>query len=349
MQEKHLLASFASRAVLCGALFGLALMPVAHAQQSSIGPSDASSLAYSSSSALPNDPGTGGSGQAPTLGGPTQTQPQTPTYGQPQTPTYGGHRKYGHQTYSDRWTNADGSSKYALAFGGGMTIPVSQKTSTSTPGYAASCAPISTGLNQQGGDYSGSTPCIPDNTMVQTPDWAIQAGFGRNFNKRLGILAQFEFDRMNVAGPIVDYFINSNPPTASNPQGLLGLDMNTHVLSLTLNPIFNFYQGDHWGAYVIGGGGYYHKATNFTIAVSSGYGYGYGGGASNQNIDTVAGNTGGMDIGFGVTRKFSQYSNAKLFLEARYNYVASTSGAIVGYPENGYSTGYIPVVLGIRW
>ena len=346
MQHFQLLAKGTSRGLLCGAVFGLAFLPLAQAQQRQVGPSDATSLAYSSSSALPDDPGAAAGSQAPTLGGPTQTQPPTPTYG--------GQRKYGHQTYSDHWTNADGSHKYSLAFGGGMTIPVSQRTTSSTPGVSSPCVQNNSQLGAQGQYFYSNNgkpqPCIPDNTLVQTPDWAIQLGVGRNFNKRLGVLAQFEFDRMNVPASIINYIINSSSSLNAN-SNLSGMDMNTHVLSLTLNPIFNFYQGDSWGAYVIGGGGYYHKATNFTIAVSSGYGgYGYGGGyASNQNIATITGNAGGMDIGGGVTRKFSQYSSARLYLEARYNYVASLSNKNTAYPEASYSTGYIPVVLGVRW
>ena len=349
MQRTQLLAKMSSRSVLCGALFGLAFMPVANAQRSQAGPSDATSLAYSSSSSLPEDPGSAIDGQAPTLGGPTQTQPPTPTYG-------GGQRRYGHQTYGDRWTNADGSSKYALSFGGGMTIPLSPKTNTKTPGVQPSggtCAQNNSQLGAQGQYFnSGGSPCVPDNTLVQTPDWAIQIGLGRNFNKRFGVLGQFEYDRMNVAASIINYIINTNSTSSTSASGgLAGMDMNTHVISLTLNPMFNFYQTDTWGAYVIGGGGYYHKVTNFTITVSGGYGgYGYGGGyASPQNIATVAGNAGGLDLGFGVTRKFSTYSNAKLFLEARYNYINSLSNANSAYPENSHSTGYIPVVLGVRW
>src|SRR5487761_1521657 len=106
MQHSQLLAKVSSRSVLCGAVLGLAFMPVANAQQRQAGPADSSSLAYSSSGSLPEDPALGLGSQVPTLGGPTQTQPPTPTYG-------GGQRRYGHQTYSDRWTNADGSSKYA--------------------------------------------------------------------------------------------------------------------------------------------------------------------------------------------------------------------------------------------
>ncbi len=156
---KEQLAKGTSRLLFCGAVFGLAFLPLAQAQQRQVGPADSTSLAYSSSSALPDDPGSVDGSQAPTLGGPTQTQPPTPTYG--------GQRRYGHQTYSDRWTNADGSKKVAFEFGAGLNFPVG-------------------GIKR-----------------YQTLDWSIRAGLGRNFNQRLGALIEYSYDRFGLPRQVI--------------------------------------------------------------------------------------------------------------------------------------------------
>ncbi len=44
-----------------------------------------------------------------------------------------------------------------------------------------------------------------------------------------------------------------------------GLDGNSHIWSFTLNPIVNYYTSDTFGAYVIGGVGFYHKTADFTV------------------------------------------------------------------------------------
>ncbi len=153
MHQSQRLYRVASQAVFCGALLGLALAPMAGAQTSQAGPSDPTSMAYSSSS-LASDPGAGI--QAPTLGAPSSTQPQTPTYGQQR-------RTYGRPTYSDRWTNADGSNKYGFEFGGGFNLPTG-----GIKNY------ISTG-------------------------WNLKIGGGYNFSHRAGVMLDYDYTHFGIA------------------------------------------------------------------------------------------------------------------------------------------------------
>src|ERR1700730_16100992 len=139
-------------------------------------------------------------------------------------------RRYGRPNYNDSRTNSDGSAKYTFLVGGGFTLPV-------------------------GGSHS-----------YLTTSYNIQAGAGRNFNKTFGV--QVEFDWANFGFQTAT--LNNQLAIYNGPffqYGLPQLGGSSHIWSFTLDPIMNFYSSDTWGAYVIGGGGFYHKTANFTTPV----------------------------------------------------------------------------------
>jgi hypothetical protein len=121
--------------------------------------------------------------------------------------------------------------------------------------------------------------------------------------------------------------------------------------------MYTYYQGDSLGAYVIGGGGFYRKVTNFTLP-STGvycdfYGFCYQF-TQNQTFDHYSNNAGGVNGGIGFTYRLSRFASQKLYAEARYVWVdnqpsanSTAEGAL--YPENNKRTGYFPVTVGIRW
>ncbi len=263
-------------------------------------------------------------------------------------------RRYGRRpVYADGSHNADGSNKYTFAVGGGFTLPVG-----GTKGYA--------------------------NTS-----YSFQGGIGRNFNKKYGVLAQFDWDNFGINGTALNQFAvgfqnayGVSPTAAVGSAGYGGgtgaLTASAHVWSFTLNPIYNIYQADHLGAYVIVGGGFYHKVTTFAVPQVSGggygygYGYGYGGGVYNQTVDHYTSNAPGVNGGIGITYKFSHFGSLKAYAEARYVYVANSSrpyfdGTSQGYngqppsqynnnpnyvnlfPQNSATTTYIPIKFGIRF
>jgi hypothetical protein len=139
------------------------------------------------------------------------------------------------------------------------------------------------------------------------------------------------------------------------PVSFAGLDGNAHIWSITLNPKYNFYQSDAFGAYVIGGGGFYRKLTNFTLPTTGifcdffGFCYTF---TQNQTFDHYSNNAGGVNGGIGFTYRFSRWASEKLYAEARYVWVDNqqSTNSINGlYPENNKRTGYFPVTFGIRW
>lgn len=233
-------------------------------------------------------------------------------------------RRYRRPNYSDSHTNPDGSPKYTFAVGGGFTLP--------------------TGNMHKYLDTS----------------YNFQVGAGRNFSKTFGILAQFDWDNFGFQGKTLDNqqaFYNQGLPP-DDPNYISGLDGNSHIWSLSINPIVNYYTSDTWGAYVIGGVGFYHKTANFTVpAVGTycdpyyGYCYQY---QANQTIDHYTSNAPGFSGGIGFTHKFSRFSAGKFYAEARYVWVDNQPRAFSYanynyYPANSNRSGYIPVTFGFRW
>ena len=242
-------------------------------------------------------------------------------------------RRYGRPNYNDRWHNADGSNRLAFVAGVGFEVPVGSATSN----Y------LSTNVR-------------------------FEVGGGVNLSKKLGVLLQFDYDRFGVPGAILRnqealYNKLGFTDSSGNAVDFSGLDANAHIWSFTLNPTFNFYQGDKLGAYAVVGGGFYHKVTNFTLPqLGEGYDYYYGPYeyTYKQNIDTYTSNAPGVTGGVGVTYKFSRFANQRFFAEARYVHTFNQfragdpnySGAGTPYnlyPPNSNESSYLPITLGLRF
>ena len=242
-------------------------------------------------------------------------------------------RRYGRPRYNDSSHNSDGSAKWTVAVGGGLTIPIS------------------------------------DTSTYYTPSWKISVGFGRQFSKKVAILAQFDYDHLGLQGSVIanqEYVYNYGCTTALQNAGdctlVTGLGGNAHDWSFSLNPMYTFFGSDSsTGAYVIGGFGFYHKVTNFTLpeVVQSYYGY-Y---EADQNVDHYTSNAPGVNFGLGFTHKISRFASEKLFAEVRYvytfnsprmgytaaNVATTTYSGYDAFPANANRTSYIPVTIGLRF
>jgi hypothetical protein len=257
---------------------------------------------------------------------------------------YGGRQRYGRPRYRGGNTNPDGSQKYTFFAGVGLTQPL-------------------------GNTYH-----------YDTPSYGFQVGAGRNFNAKLGLNLQFDWDHFGLTGRtlgnqqnLYNYYFNAyntqNGYTSSNPNyatPISGLDGYSHVWSFSLDPTYTFYSGPGLGAYVVGGVGFYHKITTFTVP-TTGYGYdpyyGYYQYAANATFDSYTSNAPGFSGGFGLTYKFSRFSNERFYAEARYVFVDNSqrSGVTIAtastangnttnfYPANSNRTTYLPIKVGIRF
>ena len=238
-------------------------------------------------------------------------------------------RRYSRPNYNDSRTNADGSAKYTFVVGGGFTLPTG-----GTHNYA-------------------------------TTSWKIQGGVGRNFNKTFGVIAQFDYDNFGIQTATLNNLLaiyNSLGATDQNGDPLTQLGGSSHDWSFTLNPIINYYTSDTKGAYVIGGAGFYHKFTNFTIPAVGTYCspfYGCYQVEANQTIDDYTSNSFGINGGLGFTYKLSRFASTKFYVEGRYVYTfnsqrpfsygdANGNGFNV-FPQNSAKTSYVPITFGLRF
>lgn len=80
-------------------------------------------------------------------------------------------------------------------------------------------------------------------------------GVGRQLTSHLATLFEYQF----IDDKLPDAFLWA----VGTPGG------NTHIWSLTLDPIIYLHPANQkgWNVYAVGGGGYYHKTTNFNTSV----------------------------------------------------------------------------------
>jgi hypothetical protein len=244
---------------------------------------------------------------------------------------YGGgqRQRYGRPRYRGNNTNADGSSKWIFFGGAGLSQPI------------------------------GNT------WHYLTPNYSVQVGGGRQFSKHFAVPIQFDYNHFGFAKETLDnqVVVYDALYGAGSVDGLL--DGNSHVWSFTVDPTYTFYQTDKWGAYVVAGVGFYHKTATFTVPTTEEYCY-YGfceQYEANAPIDDYTSNAPGFNGGFGLTYKFSRFSNERFYADARYVFVDNSQrqGITVNnidsitatstnfYPANSNRTTYFPINVGIRF
>jgi hypothetical protein len=251
-------------------------------------------------------------------------------------------RRYGRPNYAGGNSNADGSEKYTFLAGMGLSSPI--------------------GITHK----------------YETPSYGFQFGGGRNFNKVYGLLAQFDYDHFGLQGAtianqqyiynyctVAQYNASYCSPQGPAPAGTATqIDGNNHVWSFSLNPTFTIPSEGSLGAYMVLGAGFYHKVTNFTTPTLQEYCYYYCSEiVANSNFDHYTSNAAGFNGGFGLTYKFSKFSNERFYMEARYVYIPNSQRTGVTtanvatspltatdfYPANSDRTTIIPVKFGIRF
>ncbi|HZZ38707.1 MAG TPA: hypothetical protein VFE06_06230 [Acidobacteriaceae bacterium] len=184
-----------------------------------------------------------------------------------------------------------------------------------------------------GGGFTG--PIGNDTSGYDTWGYNLDFGGGWNFNKKFGVVFEYQFDRNKIPGATIAAI------------GAQGGNINTHLF--LFDPIYYFYTSKKTGAYVTGGGGFSRKVTNFTDlqSVQQCYYFCYYGYAP-VTVASFSSTQGAFDIGLGgYWKAFGRDSNAKLFAEARYVWVDSPKPTS---STNGEGTeGLIPVTVGIRF
>jgi Outer membrane protein beta-barrel domain len=124
-----------------------------------------------------------------------------------------------------------------------------------------------------------------------------------------------------------------------------GTGGDAHINSLTVAPVLELFPKTKFGTYLTGGGGWYHKSTNFFVTVCCDF-YGY---PVNITTNSFSSDQWGGSIGLGFTYRLGDLygdSQTKFFAEARYLFINTPPIT----ETNGLgTTGLIPVTIGLRF
>lgn len=233
----------------------------------------------------------------------------------------------------------------ALAIGFSVVAIKSGAAQAPTPGYNSPWrnpdGSVKLALELGG----GIDTAVGSTRRYQERGWNLTVGGGYTFNRHYSLLLEYGFHHAMVP-PF------PGPPATGNSsaQPVIGA---IRLWSVTAEPVVHYFSTEHFGGYLIGGGGFYRKLT----AIDSGN-PNFACPAPSQLGSTCivapgtrfSNNAGGLNIGTGLAWRVSDLSNAKVYVEARYTWVDNQpSPTNPDYPPANYRTGYIPLTGGLRW
>ena len=133
----------------------------------------------------------------------------------------------------------------------------------------------------------------------------VTAGGGINFAPSFGISAEFGYNRLDLSNGVLT--------SVGVPGG------NAHIYSVTLEPTYHLNPHGRFGAYLIGGGGFYRRTIDFTAPTVSTItlfdpflGVIYPAAVpATQVLASFTQNKGGLNVGAGVEIRVKGDSNAK--------------------------------------
>ncbi len=199
-------------------------------------------------------------------------------------------------------------------------------------------------LTFEGG--GGITAPIGNSQKYIDLGWNFMLGAGYRANRRFSILAEWEFNGLNIPSDLALSLTQSQTP-----------DGNDHLWMFQIDPKFDYARGSRLDAYVLGGGGFSRQLTTFTSSVTLACpvqtgppASGSSGGGSGSCVDSLivaneSSNQGTMNIGTGGEWRTAPNGRGKIFLEARYVKVFSPTTT----EPPGYHASIIPITFGVRW
>ncbi len=162
-------------------------------------------------------------------------------------------------------------------------------------------------------------------------------GGGLRFNKRLSVLAEYQFMDNKLPAALLAEFPPSDQITAGN----------AHINSITGSPVIHLFPKRTNGVYLVGGFGWYRKSTNFQTPEQSFY---Y---VENVTVASFTSNQWGGNAGFGIYHRLGgglygggDTGHTEIFAEARYTFIHTPPIT----QNNGLgTTELIPVTFGVRF
>jgi len=157
------------------------------------------------------------------------------------------------------------------------------------------------------------------------------AGGGYNFTRNFGVDTEYYWQDL----PIDDHF----------RELIKAPNVRARQYAWTFNPIVRVPLGRKFGAYVIGGIGWYHRSGEATTPALGvicdpywSWWYGCTIGSSDIVLKSKSSSAFGHNVGVGLTYRLGE-SQLKLYTEVRYHQAS----------YHNVSTQLVPVVIGIRW
>jgi hypothetical protein len=192
---------------------------------------------------------------------------------------------------------------------------------------------------------------VPTGTTsdIVSTGWGVNTGIGDNFNNRNAFIPEFTWSRV---------YANTSqlqPLVLALAQGAGGLNGTTDLFITSANYRFEL-RGRALGAYLIGGGGWYHRHSDLSRTVTSGtattctpvwlwWGFTCTSGTvtTNQTIASASTSGFGPNIGVGFTVRVGE-EPYRLYVESRYHYVFDlNSNSLNSHPQ------FVLVTFGIRY
>ncbi len=178
---------------------------------------------------------------------------------------------------------------------------------------------------------AGFNSPIGNDTPYITWGGNLTLGGGLRFRHGFSLLGEYQFMDNKLPGA----FVAAGGGTGGS----------AYINSITLDPMIELLPRAKTTPYFIGGGGWYHKSTNFTVQVCCDF-YGY---PVSITTNSFSSDQWGGSIGFGIEHRLGgTYGDGsmKLFAEARYLFIDTPPIT----ETNGLgTTGLIPVTFGVRF
>jgi hypothetical protein len=204
--------------------------------------------------------------------------------------------------------------------------------------------PPQDGDNPRFTDNLGITTDLPLHPTSQfvRGSLGIDAGAGYNFDRRNALIGEFKWNWLNPTGAALQPLRVALQSPNINGHG--------NLFALTANYKFEL-RGKLLGAYLIGGGGWYHRTTSLTREIPSGtsivctpiwlwWGYNCSSGISTTSatIASSSSSSFGANGGVGFTIRVAE-APYRFYLESRYHYA----------PTKNISTQFVAFTFGIRY
>jgi hypothetical protein len=149
---------------------------------------------------------------------------------------------------------------------------------------------------------------------------------GRNFSRHYALLGEYSFYHFSLPPIPVAETVTPYPPSDGAED--VG---NTHIWSLTAEGKYQYAATETVGAYLLAGGGAYHRNFDCGSAPCGDSFYG------------------GANAGTGIAYKLSENANVKVFAELRYIWIDTSSQVLVTMQTSGKRTMFVPATVGFRW